>query len=64
MCIPHAPNSVLPSKHKKRRGPKKHIELDKKRMKPDPDFVDERTKPYTPKKEEQSLLDEITSLFD
>ena len=63
MCIPHAPNKSFSAEHKERKKPKKHIEFDKKRMEPDPDFVDERTKPYE-KQSEAGLFDRIKSFFD
>ncbi len=45
MCMPHAPSRPLPSREKRQNRERPHIPFDPKRMKPDPDFIDERVKP-------------------
>lgn len=56
MCIPHGMTTASSSGGfvKVDKRDKQHIEKPSKRMfeKGDPSFVDERTKPYTPKKQE------------
>lgn len=63
MCMPHGSaqtyNSV--SKDRKNKIQKKHIVFDKSRMKPDPDFVDERVLPNKKVKKEKSFFDKFFS---
>jgi len=60
MCIPYGATGIKSHKTVKKDRPKKHIERVSQREfeKGDPNFVDERTKPYKPKKEE-SFLDTL-----
>lgn len=59
MCIPH--NIMHPIDYRviKEKKPKKHIQKPSKEMleKGDPDFVDERTSSYKPKKKGSFLND-------
>ncbi len=61
MCMPHGSaqtyNSV--TKDRKSKIEKKHIAFDKSRMKPDPDFVDERSSTYEAPKKEKSFFDKF-----
>ncbi|MBA1438495.1 MAG: hypothetical protein FAF05_05860 [Epsilonproteobacteria bacterium] len=52
MCIPHGAVATKDNGYIKEDKPKKHIEKPSEQMmkEGDPDFVDERTKPYKPKK--------------
>ncbi len=52
MCIPHGMSSVVSNFTFKAKKEPKHIEKPSKNMleKGDPKFIDERTKPYKPKK--------------
>ena len=60
MCIPHGATGVKTHATVKKDRPKKHITRVSQREfeEGDPDFVDERTKPYEPKKKE-SFLDTL-----
>lgn len=51
MCMPHGSSGTFTVEKRERKTPKKHIPFDEKRMKGDPDFVDERKVPYEPKEE-------------
>lgn len=62
MCIPHSSAPAFSAQKRERKQPKKHIEFDEKRMKADPDFIDERTQPYLEKKE-MGIVDYFKSLF-
>lgn len=62
MCIPHASTPTFSAQKRERKQPKKHIEFDEKRMKGDPDFVDERTQPYEAKSSD-GLFSKLKSLF-
>ena len=57
MCIPHAPASSRSSNYERRekKSRKEYKAFDKSLLKPDPNFVDERTKPLkiSVKKEEK-----------
>ena len=63
MCIPHASSSSFSAEKKERKKSKKYIEFDKKRLEPDPEFIDERTKTENDE-EATSLFDEIKSFFN
>ncbi len=62
MCMPHGSGTPLFLDRPERSRPKRHIEFDKRRLEPDPDFIDERTKPYKPKKS-TGLLNGLKALF-
>jgi len=62
MCMPHGSKPLGGSDRRERKVPKKHIPFDEKRMKGDPDFIDERTNPYVAK-EEGGLSGLFKSLF-
>lgn len=63
MCIPHGAARSKSNGFVKEEKPKKHIQGVSKREfeKGDPDFVDERTSPYEPKKKE-SFFDSLFGL--
>ena len=62
MCIPHGATGSTSNGFVKEDKPKKHItKVSKEEFESgDPDFVDERTNPYEPKKKESFL----SSLFE
>ncbi|WP_457750065.1 hypothetical protein [Sulfurimonas sp.] len=62
MCIPHGAMHTINSGFVKEKKPKKHINKPSKDMleKGDPDFVDERTSSYKPKKK-GSFFDDLFS---
>lgn len=63
MCMPHGSGSPLSLDTAERSRPKRHIEFDKRRLEADPDFIDERTKSYEPKKS-TSLLSGFKAFFN
>ncbi|UCN00236.1 hypothetical protein LCX93_12045 [Sulfurimonas sp. SWIR-19] len=62
MCIPHSGAGTVSQTFVKEKKPKKHIQKPSKEMleKGDPDFVDERTSSYKPKKK-GSFFDDLFS---
>ncbi len=62
MCIPHGMQAMKqsPSKLRREKVAKKHIQMVSKELfeNGDPNFVDERKKPYEPKKK-KSWLDSL-----
>ena len=58
MCMPHGSAQTYNSTASSRRdkAPKKHIAFDKTRMKPDPDFIDERVSSYKAPEKEKSFF--------
>ncbi|PHR57567.1 MAG: hypothetical protein COA44_05900 [Arcobacter sp.] len=67
MCIPHAPSKTFKSerreKHERHLKPKASIPFNKKLLKPDPDFKDERTHLYIPQDKPKSLLNKLFSFM-
>lgn len=64
MCIPHGATGSKSNGFVKDDKPKKHIQRVSKELfeKGDPDFVDERTTPYIPKKKKKSFFDSLFGL--
>lgn len=62
MCMPRGAGAPLSLDTSERSRPKRHIDFDKRRLEPDPDFIDERTRPYEPKKS-IGLLNGLKRLF-
>ncbi len=62
MCMPHGSGAPLSLDTPERSRPKRHIDFDKRRLEPDPDFIDERTRPYEAKKS-TGLLNGLKRLF-
>jgi len=64
MCIPHAPNKTFKAdRREKRIAPKFSTPFNKKLLKPDPDFKDERKHGYIPQDQPQSILEKLLSIF-
>ena len=65
MCIPHAPSNTLKGQKRERHvNPKASVPFNKKLLEPDPDFKDERTYKYIPKKDSGSLLHKLFSFLN
>jgi len=62
MCIPHGVVRTIDNGYEKEKKPAKHVKRVSQREfeKGDPDFVDERTSKYMPKKKE-SFFDKLFS---
>ena len=55
MCIPHAPSKRFKAKRRERkRRPKASAPFDKRLLKPDPDFTDERKEKAVPDEKPKS----------